>query len=101
VPLGGAHDAGERAGLEARDAENLREHYARTLQHWVARLDARHAEAAAVVGERTYRVWRLYMAATALGFASGRITLVQTLFAKPGEGGAVELPPSRADLYTP
>lgn len=101
VPLATIVRDAERAGLEARDVENLREHYARTLDHWVARLDARRAEAAAIVGERTYRVWRVYMAATALGFASGRIALVQTLFAKPGEEGAVGLPPSRADLYAP
>jgi cyclopropane-fatty-acyl-phospholipid synthase len=51
-----------------------------------------------MVGERTYRIWRLYMAATVLGFASGRITLCQTLYAKPLPGGRVELPPTRADL---
>ena len=101
VPLGAIIRDAERAGLEARDVENLREHYGRTLDHWVSRLEARHAEAAAIVGERTYRVWRLYMAATGLGFASGRITLIQSLFAKPGEGGGVEVPRTRADLYAP
>lgn len=91
----------ERAGLEARDVENLREHYTLTLRHWVRRLEARHAEAAAMVGERTYRVWRLYMAASALGFRTGRITLCQTLYARPADGGLVTLPPTRADLHRP
>ena len=96
--LGALLRDGERTGLEARDVENLREHYALTLRHWVRRLEAAHDAAAAMVGERTYRVWRLYMAATVLGFASGRITLCQTLYAKPLPGGRVELPPTRADL---
>lgn len=89
----------EATGLEARDVENLREHYVLTLRHWVRRLEGRHDEAADIVGERTYRVWRLYMAATVLGFRGGRITLCQTLYAKPTTGGAVHLPLSRADLY--
>jgi cyclopropane-fatty-acyl-phospholipid synthase len=101
VPLGTLLGVAERAGLEARDVEGLREHYARTLRCWVARLEAAHAEAAALVGEHTYRVWRLYMAGTILGFERGRLTLIQTLFAKPLPGGAVVVPASRADLYRP
>ncbi|HLW13663.1 MAG TPA: cyclopropane-fatty-acyl-phospholipid synthase family protein, partial [Casimicrobiaceae bacterium] len=49
-------------GLEVVDGEALREHYARTLWHWVDRLEA-HADAArADVGEEKYRIWRIYMA---------------------------------------
>jgi cyclopropane-fatty-acyl-phospholipid synthase len=51
------------------------------------------------VGEPTYRVWRLYMAATTLGFLSGRLTLIQTLLAKPRSDGSAAVPLSRADLY--
>ena len=99
VPLGELLGGAERTGLEVRDVENLREHYVRTLHHWVERLERAHAEAAALVGEPTYRVWRLYMAATTLGFLSGRITLIQTLLAKPLPDGSVTVPLSRADLY--
>jgi cyclopropane-fatty-acyl-phospholipid synthase len=67
----------------------------------VARLEAAHDEAAALVGEHTYRVWRLYMAATTLGFLSGRLTLIQTLLAKPNPDGSVSVPLTRADLYRP
>jgi cyclopropane-fatty-acyl-phospholipid synthase len=101
VPLGTLIGMAERTGLEARDVENLREHYVRTLHHWVARLERAHDEAAALVGEHTYRVWRLYMAATTLGFLSGRLTLIQTLFAKPRADGSAAVPLSRADLYRP
>jgi len=87
------------AGFELRDVESLREHYAHTLRHWVRRLEARHDEAAGLVGEPTYRVWRAYMAGCAHAFASGRIGVMQTLLAKRDENGVVQLPPTRADLY--
>jgi cyclopropane-fatty-acyl-phospholipid synthase len=99
VPLGELIADAEPTGLEARDVENLREHYERTLQCWVERLERAHDAAVALVGEHTYRVWRLYMAATRLGFRSGRLTLIQTLYAKPHPDGSVEIPATRADLY--
>ena len=99
VPLGALMSMAEPTGLEARDVENLREHYILTLRHWVERLGRVHREAVAIVGEHTYRVWRLYMAATTLGFQSGRLTLIQTLFAKPLPDGSADVPLSRADLY--
>lgn len=99
MTLAGLVGDAEVAGFETRDVENLREHYVLTLRHWVRRLEMRHAEAAAIVGERTYRVWRLYMAATVLAFRGGRMTLCQTLYAKPTAAGASHLPLTRADLH--
>jgi len=89
----------ELAGFETRDVESLREHYALTLRHWIRRLEARHKEAVQLVGEPTYRVWRLYLSASANGFASGKLALIQALFSKPGPTGNTELPLTRADLY--
>ena len=89
----------ERAGFEARDVESLREHYALTLRHWVKRLEARHEQAVDLVGEPTYRVWRLYMAGSARGFATRRLNIVQTLLSKSATGGESHLPLSRADFY--
>jgi cyclopropane-fatty-acyl-phospholipid synthase len=91
--------AAERAGFETRDVESLREHYALTLRHWVSRLEAAQAMAMQLVGEATYRVWRLYMSASAYAFESGRLNLAQVLFAKPDAGGRVPLPRTRGDLY--
>jgi cyclopropane-fatty-acyl-phospholipid synthase len=99
VPPREAITQGELAGFETRDVENLREHYALTLRQWVRRLETRHKEAAALAGEMTYRVWRLYMAASAYSFAVGKNSLIQALFSKPGPRGACELPLTRADLY--
>jgi cyclopropane-fatty-acyl-phospholipid synthase len=101
VPLEMAVRCGENAGLEARDMESLREHYALTLRHWVKRLEQARDAATALVGDQAYRVWRLYMSASAHAFASGRIGLAQVLFAKPDVRGRVALPRTRADLYAP
>jgi cyclopropane-fatty-acyl-phospholipid synthase len=90
---------GEREGLELRDVESLREHYARTLRHWVRRLEANHEVARRLVGEATYRVWRIYMAGSAHFFTAGHIGVVQTLWGKPARDGSLPLPPTRADLY--
>ena len=89
----------EGKGFELRDVESLREHYLLTLRHWVGRLQSREREAIALVGETTYRVWRLYMSASAHGFRIGRIGIIQSLLAKPHADGRVELPRTRADIY--
>jgi cyclopropane-fatty-acyl-phospholipid synthase len=77
-------DAIERSGQELRDAESMREHYALTLRHWVANLvDSRDA-AIAEVGPERERVWRLYMAASALAFERGDVSIFQLLTTVPG-----------------
>ena len=98
VPVSEANLIAERAGLEVRDVENLREHYARTLRLWVRRLEERRDEAVQLAGDATYRLWRLYMAASAYHFEQAMIGVHQTLLARPADG-RVSLPPSRADLY--
>lgn len=89
----------ESAGFEIRDVENLREHYALTLRHWLRRLEAHHDEALRFVDETTYRVWRLYIAGSAHGFQRGHMAVYQTLLAKPGTAGGVNLPLRRDDWY--
>jgi len=92
--------AAESAGFEIRDAENLREHYALTLRHWLRRLEMHHAEALSFVDEATYRVWRLYLAGSAHGFRRGHIAVYQTLLAKLDSSGQTKLPLTRDDWYT-
>jgi cyclopropane-fatty-acyl-phospholipid synthase len=87
------------AGLEVVDVENLRLHYARTLEHWSARLEARLDQAAQLVPEQALRIWRLYLAGCAYGFARGWMSLHQILAIKPYEDGSHSLPWTRADLY--
>ncbi len=87
------------AGLEIVDVESLRLHYARTLQLWSERLEARLAEAQALVPERALRIWRLYLAGCSYGFRRDWIDLHQILATKPLPDGGHELPWTRADLY--
>jgi cyclopropane-fatty-acyl-phospholipid synthase len=90
----------ERAGFELRDVENLRENYARTTRAWLANLERNSSLAIAATNERTYRVWRLYLAGSAQGFRSGRLGVFQSLLAKPHSDGSVEAR-SRRGLYAP
>jgi cyclopropane-fatty-acyl-phospholipid synthase len=99
VPTATIIAGAERQGFELRDIESLREHYVTTLRHWVRRLEASEPEARAMVGDLTYRVWRLYMAAAAYGFRIARTGVIQSLFARPDVEGRVRLPRNRADLY--
>ena len=100
VPAATVIESAERNGFELRDVESLREHYVSTLHQWTKRLEAHHDEAVDLVGEPTYRVWRLYMSASAYGFRTGRIGIIQSLLAKPRLDGTIELPRTREDLYS-
>jgi cyclopropane-fatty-acyl-phospholipid synthase len=91
--------AAEGAGFEVRDMESLREHYAMTLRHWVRSLEERADEAKSLVGDHTFRVWRLYMAASANAFSTAAINIVQTVLAKPDARGKSNIPLTRDDLY--
>jgi cyclopropane-fatty-acyl-phospholipid synthase len=77
----GGHDghALEEAGFEVRDVQALREHYARTLRAWVANLEADWSTAVRLTSPGRARVWRLYMAASALAFEQARIGVNQVL----------------------
>jgi cyclopropane-fatty-acyl-phospholipid synthase len=89
----------EAVGFEVRDVENLREHYARTLRAWYANLETRRDEIIAATDERTYRIWKIYMAGSASNFWRGQMGLIQTLLAKTENGGPAKIPPTRRDLY--
>ncbi|ONI83614.1 SAM-dependent methyltransferase [Saccharothrix sp. ALI-22-I] len=69
-------------GFEVRHEENLREHYAMTLAAWCANLDKHWDEAVSEVGLGRARVWRLYLAASRLGFERNNIQLHQVLGVK-------------------
>ncbi len=86
-------------GLECWDVESLRPHYAKTLWHWVERLEANRDAALAAVGEKLYRIWRIYMAGSALGFERGWMSVYQVLAGKPLPGGALEVPETRDYIY--
>ncbi|MGH2693891.1 MAG: class I SAM-dependent methyltransferase [Actinomycetota bacterium] len=100
-PDGELHEVGsvvsemQRRGFEVRDVESLREHYARTLRCWVANLESSWDRAVELAGTARARIWRLYMAASALGFEAGRINIHHVLGVRPGPAGASGMPPTR------
>lgn len=87
------------SGLEVVDVESLRMHYAKTLEHWSARLETHLEQAAAMVPDQTLRIWRLYLAGCAYAFAHGWINLHQILAVKPRADGSHDLPWTREDIY--
>ncbi|MDQ3578417.1 MAG: cyclopropane-fatty-acyl-phospholipid synthase family protein [Actinomycetota bacterium] len=97
-PVGQTVDFLERAGLEIRDVEALREHYVWTVRAWADTLEEKWDELVAVVGEEQARVWRLYLAGGALAFAENRMGVNQILAVRPTPVGTNGLPRTRAVL---
>jgi cyclopropane-fatty-acyl-phospholipid synthase len=85
--VGTVVSAMQNNGFEARHLESLREHYGHTLRHWVANLEANWDEAVAEATPGRARVWRLYMAASAVNFEQGGIAVHQVLGARPYADG--------------
>ncbi|MEV5611067.1 cyclopropane-fatty-acyl-phospholipid synthase family protein [Streptomyces sp. NPDC052225] len=92
APLGTTTGLLERAGFEVRDIEAIRPHYALTLRQWVRNLEARWPEALKLVSPGRARVWRLYMAASALSFERNRIGVNQILAVKTPVSGVSGMP---------
>jgi len=88
----------EQAGFEIIDVEGLRRHYNLTLRCWIQALEAHHDRVVDMVGEATYRVWRLYMAGTAYYFDEGSMGLYQVLAGHDRQMQPVPL--RRDDLYS-
>jgi cyclopropane-fatty-acyl-phospholipid synthase len=86
-------------GLELIDAEALREHYARTLWHWVDRLEKNAEVARREVGEERFRVWRIYLAGSAHAFDRGWLSIFQLLVGRPLSDGSLPHPATREYMY--
>ena len=86
----------EGGGFEVLDVEAMRRHYALTLRAWVRNLEEHWEEAVRLTSPGRARVWRLYMASSALGFENGLTGVNQVLLQKPG--GAE--PPLRLRQWT-
>ncbi|MFC0601381.1 SAM-dependent methyltransferase [Streptomyces palmae] len=92
APLGRTVSQLEQAGFEIRDVEAIREHYGLTLRHWVANLEANWVAAVRATSPGRARVWRLYMAASALAFEHNRIGVNQVLAVRTPRSGTSGLP---------
>ncbi|HET8991025.1 MAG TPA: class I SAM-dependent methyltransferase [Acidimicrobiales bacterium] len=91
-PDGELHEVGtlvsmfQAHGFEVRHLESIREHYGLTLRRWVANLEQRWDDAVAEVGPQRARVWRLYMAGSAVGFERHHLEVHQVLCVRPDRG---------------
>lgn len=82
--------------LAVLDVENLRQHYAMTLEHWLARYEQQVDEVRAMFDEPFVRAWRLYLSGSVAAFRSGALQLFQVLFNRTGAGDVAW---TRAVLY--
>jgi cyclopropane-fatty-acyl-phospholipid synthase len=106
-PDGELHEVGsvvtvlQASGFEVRDVESLREHYARTLRCWVTNLEDHWDEAVAEAGAARARIWRLYMAGSAVLFDQGQTMIHQVLGVRQGANGESRMAPTRRSWYLP
>jgi cyclopropane-fatty-acyl-phospholipid synthase len=63
------------------DVENLRFHYAKTLEHWLSRYEQSVSQVAEMFDEEFVRAWRLYLAGSLTAFRVGSLQLFQVAFA--------------------
>ncbi|MFD5324568.1 class I SAM-dependent methyltransferase [Streptomyces sp. NPDC127092] len=92
APMGRTLTTLEDAGFEVRDVEAIREHYALTLRRWVANLEREWEKAVRLTSPGRARIWRLYMAASAVSFERNRIGVNQFLAVRTPEAGTSGLP---------
>ena len=71
----------EPEGFSVLDVENLRMHYAKTLEHWLARFESSFDTVVKMRGLEFARAWRLYLAGSVAAFLAGNLQLFQVLFA--------------------
>jgi cyclopropane-fatty-acyl-phospholipid synthase len=92
LEVGTVVSAMQGAGFEVRHSENLREHYGRTCRAWVRNLEAGWDEAVREAGERRARIWRLYLAGSAVNFEAGRTQIHQVLGVRLAADGSSGFP---------
>ena len=85
----------EPPGFSVCDVENLRLHYAKTLEHWRRRFEDASDRVAAMFDETFVRAWQLYLAGSQAAFTTGSMQLFQVTFAR---GGSNQIPWTRADF---
>ena len=71
----------EPENFSVLDVENLRMHYAKTLEHWLSRFESSFDTVVHMRGIEFARAWRLYLAGSVAAFRTGSLQLFQVLFA--------------------
>jgi cyclopropane-fatty-acyl-phospholipid synthase len=71
----------EPSDFSVLDVENLRPHYAKTLECWLQRFERSYESVAQRFGSDFARMWRLYLAGSIAAFNVGALQLFQIVFA--------------------
>ncbi len=82
----------EDAGFDVVHQEDLRQHYARTLNKWCANLQENWEEGRELVGDATAKLYGIYMAGSEWGFDHNDIQLHQFLGIKLHDDGSTGMP---------
>jgi len=85
-------------GLEVRDVENLRRHYARTCRLWNENFERNATSIAFLTDPKRFRIWHVYLAGCAYAFEHDWISLYQVVCGKAGESPE-QMAWSRRALY--
>jgi cyclopropane-fatty-acyl-phospholipid synthase len=88
----------EDASWEIRDVEQLRAHYARTCRQWVDNLERNRERVLELVSEKTFRIWKLYLAGSANSFTDGSIGLYQVVLSRR-DAAMEHVPSTREAIY--
>ncbi|WP_036176059.1 cyclopropane-fatty-acyl-phospholipid synthase family protein [Massilia sp. 9096] len=88
----------QQGGLEVRDVENLRRHYARTCELWAENFEDNAERIRPTVDPKTFRIWHVYLAGCAYAFAHDWISLYQIVCGKAGQDPK-QIPWSRNYMY--
>ncbi len=91
-----AMDVFEDSDFSILDIENLRLHYARTLEHWLDRFEKSRDKVTEMFGPEFARTWRLYLTSSIAAFRTGSLQLFQIAFAR---GTDNSVPWTREHLY--
>jgi cyclopropane-fatty-acyl-phospholipid synthase len=89
-------DMFEPNGLSVLDVENIRLHYAKTLEWWLQRYEENVEAVRGMFDETFVRAWRLYLVGSIAAFTTGKLQLFQVLYAR---SGAKDVPWTRAHVY--
>jgi len=89
-------DLFETNALSVLDVENIRLHYAKTLEWWLQRYEENVDTVRGMFDERFVRAWRLYLVGSIAAFVAGKLQLFQVLYARTG---AKNVPWTRANVY--
>lgn len=86
----------EPCDFSVLDVENLRLHYAKTLEEWLKRFESNIDLVTEMFDPEFARAWRLYLAGSLTAFRTGGLQLFQVVFAR---GELNDIPWTRKYMY--